>query len=229
MDSRFVILLLTIVAILPEVKNIKNSIRPATATEALAIAIIQVYKKLYTLGALISPEKIVGVKYSDTISVEDITIRLGCTSFLNCSEPKLHINYFQGDDFFGIYIYHLAVPIRSTDRIKPIALAPYEDFNVQQCTLVTWHAEDGFSDWPMAATKVLLLDRSVCKKWNWNIPAQQICFQNPHLLAILGREDVGASIICDGYLRGIMAHSSTDNDLTEIIDLYFFETNTKSF
>ncbi|XP_011307779.1 uncharacterized protein [Fopius arisanus] len=199
MASSFILLLLTIVATLSEMKT-QNGVIPAVPGQFPFIAIIRYHNGVVAIGALISPNVVLGSAVHTFDMPESIAVQLGCISVYNCFTPL--IPAFIDDEYDKhIFVFlKLSVPAEFTDTVQKISIGSAMDYTIPICTYVGLNGYSG----QVYSMSVKISHRESCRKKGVPVHAFHLCFEDVTSSIILPDKTLGGSIICGKRLVGMM-------------------------
>ncbi|XP_011307781.1 uncharacterized protein [Fopius arisanus] len=200
MASRFILLLLTIVATLSEVKS-ENWALPVALGQFPFIAIIRYSNGPVAIGALIARRLVLGSAAHMFRRPVSIMIQLGCISVRNCYTPQIPVSEDYDETYPTLIIFRLMAEAELSDTIRIIPFAPPRDYSNLMCEYVGLNGRNGIIYW----MPVRLSDRQSCLKKRVNVPENHACFQDFAPSIILPDKTLGGSIICGERLVGMMS------------------------
>ncbi|XP_011310432.1 uncharacterized protein [Fopius arisanus] len=220
MVSGFLILLLTTVAILPEVKSVAKLAEPG---EFPFIAIITANNNVTTFGVLISANEVVAASINIPIPPQIITIQFGCIFLNNCNTPKFLVERLEMDRRVNIFRMKLS---NNTHHIAPIPRGPSQNYDSYSCKFVG----SDLNSRRILSLDVIPINKDDCLKVGMTIFPDQQCFEDPSLSHEFNWGDVGGPVICHGFLIGLLsANSRLTQNIQFMYDLTRRRRQSKEF
>ncbi|XP_011311750.1 uncharacterized protein [Fopius arisanus] len=203
MASGFIILLLTTVAILPEVKSIEKVTDPR---EFPFIAIINGHPNPVTFGVLVTSTKVVVSSVHLPERPMSVTIQVGCVFLRNCTTPELSVRLFGEDMVHGIIVLTL---FNDTMTIhgRPIPIGLPKIYTNYPCRFVASDWTDG----KIYSIEVRTTSRSKCLQMGVNVPPGYICIVNPMFSGRFDKAGGSSALFCNGRLVGLSNRESNVN------------------
>ncbi|XP_011304881.1 uncharacterized protein [Fopius arisanus] len=202
MAPKFIIILLTTMAILPEIKSNHWGTCLAEPEAFPFIAIINIPEESFSIGALVTANKVLGPEAAFPPQATDMTVDLGCIEVESCAARHIPVSHYLRNHSFRTMIYVLGTPVVLTSAIFPIPIRPSESDDELWCKFLGFDIHN-YQELYWINTKIM--DRASCLVMRGRIPRNHACFFDVNENTVYESENIGGPMICDRFLFGLMS------------------------